>query len=89
MVSRRKSIARQGSGGADFMVWSVVVLFLVFGTMWMVNYLYQNEWAATDPRGSDARSHMAKTEAEQSGAAEPNALPSPPFADFKKAAPAK
>lgn len=67
------------------MVWSVCVLVLVFGTVWLINHLYNSDWAPTDPRSAEAASRMARAEAEARGAApEPAALPPPAFSDFKR-----
>jgi hypothetical protein len=67
------------------MVWSVCVLILVFGTVWLVNHLYNSDWAPSDPRSVEAQSEMARSMAGSAAvASEPAVSPPPPFNDFKK-----
>jgi len=62
-----------------------MVLLLVLGTMWLVNRLYNDDWAPTDPRGSEGKSWMARSAAGDGRAAsEPQPTPPPPFSDFKR-----
>lgn len=83
MRTRRHS--QRGIGGSDFIVWAVVALFLVFGTTWLINHLYKGEWAATDPRGAEGQSWMARSAAESGmPAPEPEATPPPAFSDFNR-----
>lgn len=66
-------------------MWVVVGLFLVLGTAWLVNHLYSGDWAASDPRGFEGQSRMARSAAQDgSGEPEPAGTPAPPFADFKR-----
>jgi hypothetical protein len=67
-------------------MWAVVALFLVFGTAWLVNRLYNDDWAATDPRGAEGQSWLARSAAETGAAApEPEPTPPPAFSDFNRA----
>jgi hypothetical protein len=70
---------------SSFMLWSVCVLVLVFSTIWLVNHLYNTDWAASDPRGLEGQSRMARPVAASAEASpEPTTLPPPAFSEFKK-----
>ncbi|MBI5396184.1 MAG: hypothetical protein HZA91_12885 [Verrucomicrobia bacterium] len=88
MQKRRRH--HHGSGASDFMMWSVFVLFLVFGTMWLVTHFYNSDWAPSDPRSTEAQSNMARATAEQATTTPgPSSLPPPAFSDFKRTEPPK
>jgi hypothetical protein len=80
-------VQQRGSAGGKFAVVMVLLMSLVFGTVYLIRYHYDNDWARTDPRGAAGRRQlMGPPPAEGGGqeSPEPQATPPPPFKEVAK-----